>query len=211
MLSGRTPNGLLTQTILEKVGYYPTYKILFDLITAALISKLRVGLAHLSAVPNGRNRPPHSVRCGWSRRFPCSRINQLLDQTSVHDAAWHKSTVFHPPQRMEVWFFLLSDQPFARRTCVVELIQHLACGLPVAIPPVGVNKEPLKPIVGCLLASNEDHWAEAVGPMDAVPGLGLRLMQTGEPRVEASYSQQVHVEAQPVLEVLNRILSGAKG
>jgi glycosyltransferase involved in cell wall biosynthesis len=123
-------------------------------------------LPYLAAVRD-RIRAPLRVVCNRRPPFPCEFV------------PWSPETEVEALRTAGAGVMPLPDDEWARGKCGFKLLQYMACGLPVAASPVGVNAE----IVGeaGVLVSDGD-WGGAVERALGMDGAPARA------RAEALYS-----------------------
>lgn len=102
----------------------------------------------------------------------------------------------------------LTNNPWVRGKCGYKLIQYMACGLPVAASPVGVNAELVEHGVNGFLASTDQEWREALSTLLADPDLRHRIGAAGRKKVEEHYSLQVR--GPRVAELLRSVIEKSR-
>lgn len=104
---------------------------------------------------------------------------------------WTEETEVEQLAAFDIGIMPLPDEPWERGKCGYKLIQYMACGIPVAASPVGVNMEIVTPGVNGELASTQEQWLAALTGLADNPPLRVRQGAQGRKRVEDWYSLQV--------------------
>lgn len=104
---------------------------------------------------------------------------------------WSEATEVSDLESCDVGIMPLCDGMWEKGKCGLKTIQYMACGLPVVVSPVGVNKEIVEPGVNGFLASTNEEWVAALTALRDDKELCRRLGQSGRKKVEERYSVQV--------------------
>jgi glycosyltransferase involved in cell wall biosynthesis len=91
-------------------------------------------------------------------------------------------------QRFDVGIMPLADSRFAAGKCALKAIQYMACGIPVAASPVGVNSEVVRDGECGFLPRTPEEWEDRLSRLLADPELRRRLGARGRARAEEHYS-----------------------
>jgi glycosyltransferase involved in cell wall biosynthesis len=114
---------------------------------------------------------------------------------------WSEETEVAQLESCDAGIMPLHDGLWERGKCGLKLIQYMACGLPVVVSAVGMNKQLVREGVNGFLARDNAEWAKALQALRDDPKLGERMGLAGRKKVEADYSLQVTA---PRLEALIR-------
>jgi glycosyltransferase involved in cell wall biosynthesis len=101
------------------------------------------------------------------RFVPASRIEYIR---------WSPENEVSTMQDMTVGIMPLHDTPWERGKCSYKMLLYMACGLPVVVSPVGMNRQVLELGVVGLAALDRDEW---VGALTALLGDPERAEATG--------------------------------
>jgi glycosyltransferase involved in cell wall biosynthesis len=94
-------------------------------------------------------------------------------------------------QRMNVGVMPLPDDDWTRGKCSYKMLQYMACGIPVIVSPVGMNKEVLaKGAVG-KAAQSHSEWYEAFSFYYGNESMAKSHGRAGRKVVEQNYSVQL--------------------
>lgn len=86
---------------------------------------------------------------------------------------WSPESEVKGIQGMSIGIMPLADSEWARGKCSFKMLQYMACGVPVVVSPVGMNKQVLSLGTVGLGASNQKEWIEAL----------VELLRSGKERV----------------------------
>jgi hypothetical protein len=134
----------------------------------------------------------HAVGAGPSAEQDLFPGLELID--------WSEATEVAAIQHMDIGIMPLFDRPFERGKCGYNLIQYMACGLPVVASPVGVNREIVQDGANGFLATDESDWQTALACLIADPEMRSRFGKAGRSMAEADYS--LEVQAPRLIEIL---------
>lgn len=95
----------------------------------------------------------------------------------------------------DIGIYPLWDDPWAQGKCGFKAIQFMACGVPVVVAAVGVNREIIEDGVNGFLAATETEWVDKLGWLLADPQLREKFGREGRRTVEERYSLTVHAPA----------------
>lgn len=115
---------------------------------------------------------------------------------------WSETNEVHDIQAMDIGIMPLPDEPWARGKSGYKLIQYMACGLPVAASPVGVNSEIVLEGQTGFLAADDQGWARALQLLVDDQSLRAAMGASGRRRAATGYSLAVH--APRVVELFQR-------
>jgi len=94
-------------------------------------------------------------------------------------------------QEMDVGLMPLPDEDWSRGKCSFKMLQYMACGVPVVVSPVGMNKEVLGLGDVGIAASKESEWAEALEYLRCLDDRGRSYGLRGRAVVEERFSRRV--------------------
>ncbi len=138
-------------------------------------------LAALSAVPGLR------VRICADRRPPLSR----LPADRLDWVPWSPAAEVPFLQSLDVGLMPLEDGEWARGKCAYKMLLYLACGVPVVVSPVGMNREVLdRAPVGDAAGDARAAAAAIIGQLED-PARRRELGANGRHVVQAWYSLEV--------------------
>lgn len=134
------------------------------------------------------------------RKIPDARLQIVADKrphlqgiTARHldFVPWSPDGEVSAIQRMSVGIMPLRDSPWVRGKCSFKMLQYMACGLPVVVSPVGMNRQVLdRGEIGIGPLSNGE-WADALVWLLSDPAARQRMGKEGYRTVENHYSVQV--------------------
>lgn len=104
---------------------------------------------------------------------------------------WSEASEVAEVQGFDIGIMPLVDAPFQRGKSGYKLVQYMACGVPAAGSPVGVNTSMLEGGRG-LLPKTTGEWLEALNRLIDDPKLRRRLAMAGRERAVSEYSLAVH-------------------
>lgn len=118
----------------------------------------------------------------------------LVPADRVHFSPWSENTEVAALQAMDVGLMPLPDDDWSRGKCSYKMLQYLACGIPVAVSPVGMNREILSmgPLgMGC---TRPDEWYETLSFFWNDRSAALRYGAVGRDIVERTFSRRLVTE-----------------
>ncbi len=104
---------------------------------------------------------------------------------------WDESNEAEALRAMDVGLMPLSDGTLARGKCSLKMLQYMACGMPVIVSPIGMNKEVLSQGEVGIAARSEDDWYDALRWFYCNRSQGREFGRVGRSIVERHYSQRV--------------------
>ena len=104
---------------------------------------------------------------------------------------WSENTEIELINRMDVGVMPLSDDDYAKGKCSYKMLQYMACGIPVIISPIGMNKEILQKGTLGLAATSPSEWYEAFSFYYRNTSVARDHGEKGRHVAEQSYSLQV--------------------
>ena len=109
--------------------------------------------------------------------------------TPVEVRPWSEETEVESIQQFDIGIMPLENSPWERGKCGYKLIQYMACGVPVAASPVGVNEEIVLPEESGLFAERPEDWEHALRNLLGMGESTRRSMgRAGRKRAEDWYS-----------------------
>ena len=99
----------------------------------------------------------------------------------------------------------LHDGEWERGKCSYKMLLYMACGIPVIVSPIGMNRQVLARGACGLAAETEEDWTSTLIDLARDPGRRVALGATGRVIVERDFSSQV------IAPKLAELLRGAAG
>jgi glycosyltransferase involved in cell wall biosynthesis len=116
---------------------------------------------------------------------------RLLEPAMVEFIRWSPGNEVNTIQEMDVGVMPIDDTIWARGKCSYKMLLYMACGVPVVVSPVGMNRDVLaKGEIG-RGASTINEWTESILEVIDDPGRGAAMGAAGRKVVEDSYSLDV--------------------
>ena len=132
---------------------------------------------------------------GTRLRVVCDRRPELklIPSGSWEFIKWSREAEVESIQTMNVGLMPLEDSDWARGKCAFKMLLYMACGLPVVVSPVGVNRELLLRAEIGFAALKPNDWFESLRQLLEDQTLSARLGAAGRSLVEAEYSVDANV------------------
>ncbi len=132
---------------------------------------------------------------GTRLRVVCDRRPEfkLVPPGSWEFIEWSRETEVESIQTMNVGLMPLEDSDWARGKCAFKMLLYMACGLPVVVSPVGVNRELLKRAEIGFAAVEPNEWFDSLRQLFEDQTLSTRFGAAGRRLVEAEYSVDANV------------------
>ena len=92
---------------------------------------------------------------------------------------WSPENEVSTMQDMTVGIMPLHDTPWERGKCSYKMLLYMACGLPVVVSPVGMNREVLELGEAGLAAHDSDEWVTALTGLLDDPACARRMGTMG--------------------------------
>lgn len=105
--------------------------------------------------------------------------------------AWTEEQEVELIQSFSVGLMPLPDSDWARGKCSFKMLQYMACGVPVIVSPVGMNKEVLLQHKPGLPATSSDDWLEALVALMGNQQLALECGMRGRESISRYFSLRV--------------------
>ena len=106
---------------------------------------------------------------------------RLIKPRQVEFVSWSPQTEVEGLQSADIGIMPLEDDLWARGKCSYKMLTYMACGLPVVVSPVGMNKQVLDIAVIGMSATNQTQWTDALlhllNTPDASQAMGIRGRQ----------------------------------
>ncbi len=113
---------------------------------------------------------------------------------------WAPDNEVRTLQDMTIGIMPLEDSLWSRGKCSFKMLTYMACGLPVAVSPVGMNAEVLAQAeIGCGPAK-EDEWVDALDWLLLNREKGREMGLAGRELIEKKYS--IHSLAPQLADIL---------
>jgi glycosyltransferase involved in cell wall biosynthesis len=113
-----------------------------------------------------------------------------LPGVDVECVAWTESSEVALIAECDIGVMPLKDSPWERGKCGYKLIQYMACGLPVAASPVGVNVDIVRDGINGFLAEGDEAWVAKLEQLLGDAALRQQMGRAGRQIVEQHYSVQ---------------------
>ena len=135
-------------------------------------------------------------------RYPDTRLRVVCDSRpdlklippgSWEFIKWSRENEVASIQTMNVGLMPLEDSDWARGKCAFKMLLYMACGLPVIVTPVGVNRELLEKDQIGFPALRPGEWFESLRQLYEDQTLSRSFGEAGRRLVEAEYSVDVNV------------------
>jgi len=118
---------------------------------------------------------------------------------------WSEQIEVDSLKEMSVGLMPLSDNEWTRGKCSFKMLQYMAVGLPVAVSPVGMNKDVLAKGEAGFAPTSTDEWYQALEALYKDRNLQIRMGNMGRRIVEE------HFSATKVADALAGIFKGLLG
>lgn len=134
------------------------------------------------------------------QRFPLARLRVICDRRPrlgtlpadrVEYVPWSPSIEVSALQDLRVGLMPLRDTAWTRGKCSFKMLTYMACGVPVVVSPVGMNREVLTMGSIGFAARTLDEWVDALTTLLADPEPAKRMGSAGRTVVAAHFSVQV--------------------
>ena len=107
---------------------------------------------------------------------------RLLTPRQLEFVLWTPQSEVEGLQSADIGIMPLEDSLWARGKCSYKMLTYMACGLPVVVSPVGMNKEVLDIAAIGMSAKSQNQWADALNHLlnapDEAREMGIRGRQT---------------------------------
>ncbi len=114
-----------------------------------------------------------------------------LHHKSVRYTQWSPEAEVEKLQEMTVGIMPLEDSDWSRGKCSYKMLLYMACGIPVVVTPIGMNREVLSRGDIGFGAGTFDEWIDALDWLLANGSDAQRKGQDGRKVVEDHYSLAV--------------------
>jgi glycosyltransferase involved in cell wall biosynthesis len=104
---------------------------------------------------------------------------------------WSEDIEVESINRMDVGIMPLSDNDWTKGKCSYKMLQYMACGIPVIVSPVGMNKEILARETLGLAATSPSEWYEAFSFYYGNTSVARAHGKRGRNVAEQNYSRKV--------------------
>jgi len=118
-------------------------------------------------------------------------VFQTLGGNQVEFIRWSEEVEIAAIQGMDIGIMPLPDTAWTRGKCSYKMLQYIACGLPVVVSPVGMNREVLAQSDVGIPALSPDEWVEALCSLLTDVKSRRQLGTNGRLLAEKSYSRAV--------------------
>lgn len=121
---------------------------------------------------------------------------------------WSPKSEVQSIQRMDVGLMPLVDTELARGKCSFKMIQYMACGVPVVVSPVGMNRDVLALGSSGFSAESPEQWRDAMESIMRDRNAAYQMGQEGRRVVEQHYSADRI--GNRLVELLREVASGVR-
>lgn len=120
----------------------------------------------------------------------CDRPPQLpgIEPKRMQYTRWSSAIEVEAIQSFDIGLMPLEDTPWARGKCSFKMLQYMACGVPVAVAPVGMNNEILQLDDIGFGATSLTEWVDILDFLLSSESARLRLGLNGRQVVLREYS-----------------------
>ena len=130
-------------------------------------------------------------------------IFHKISPSKITFVQWAREVEVAAVQEMDVGLMPLPDAIWSRGKCSFKMLQYMACGVPVIVSPVGMNKEILDLGEVGIAASMESEWMMALDHLRSLGDRGRSYGLRGRAIVEKWFSR--HLIAQRLAEILREM------
>ena len=114
-----------------------------------------------------------------------------LDPARVEYIRWSAAGEADNVRGMDIGLMPLPEDEWTRGKCSMKMLQYMACGIPVVVSPVGMNREVLAQAETGFGPRNHDEWVDALLALRADATQRERLGRNGRMLVERCYAVDV--------------------
>ena len=114
-----------------------------------------------------------------------SRLDSMLDFVP-----WSAADEVEQLQRMTIGIMPLSDGEWERGKCSFKMLQYMACGIPVVVSPVGMNKQVLSMAESGFAANTQDEWVDTLNTLLDDESMCQQFGTNGRDVVEKNFSNE---------------------
>jgi glycosyltransferase involved in cell wall biosynthesis len=114
-----------------------------------------------------------------------------IDGVEVIFKRWSYDNEVKEIKSLDIGIMPLPDDEWAKGKCGLKVLQYMACGVPVVVSPVGVNREIIRDGENGFLAATDEEWIEKLSLLARDEALRRRLGQKGRATVENHYSLRI--------------------
>lgn len=118
---------------------------------------------------------------------------------NVEAVAWTVDTEVDQLNSLDIGIMPLPDDEWAKGKCGLKGLSYMACGVPVVLSPVGVNKQIIWHGENGFLAVTDTDWFEILSQLIGDPALRHKIGEAGRRTVHEKYS--VHANESRYLNV----------
>lgn len=140
---------------------------------------------------NAAKKTPFILRVVAGGRGELDKIP--LEGVHVEYVPWSPQDEVQQVAGFDIGLMPLADDIWSRYKCGLKLLQYMACAIPGIASPVGVNAEIIDNGVNGYLASNDEHWSEALVDLLTDPQKRSSMGQLARQRVVDHYSVQANL------------------
>jgi hypothetical protein len=132
---------------------------------------------------------------GTLLRVVCDRrpVLRLIPPELWEFTRWSRQSEVEHMETVNVGLMPLEDSEWARGKCAFKMLLYMACGLPVVVSPVGVNRELLQRDEIGFAAVEPNDWFESLRRLFDNHALSARLGVAARRVVKAEYSVEANV------------------
>jgi glycosyltransferase involved in cell wall biosynthesis len=161
------------QSVIGWIGTSANFKYLYR-IEAALSQVLR-------------HRPRAKLRI----IADCEPIFREIAMERVESIRWDPEIEVEGIQGMTIGIMPLDDSDWGKAKCSFKMLSYMACGLPVVVSPVGMNKQVMSLGHVGMAASAHKEWVEALLELLSNEELRKRMGRLGRRIVQYHFSLDV--------------------
>lgn len=117
-----------------------------------------------------------------------------INPEQIRFVSWSQENEADVIQKMDVGIMPLPDNDWTRGKCSFKMLQYMACGIPVVVSPVGMNKQILDKATIGFGPISDDDWFNVLELVYRERENNKQLGKAGRLLVESEFSSKVIVK-----------------